>query len=124
MYSILSLFPDLFIFSFLAPTILRVGVGIIILSIGLSHKNESSKESELSINKVFSYIEIVGSILLIIGLYTQASTIILSILMIGTLFSNWKEAVSSERNLKLIIVFVLISITISGPGAFAFDLPF
>ncbi len=114
---ILTLFPQLLTFQLLAPTLLRLTVGIIILYIG---KERFSKEYKYS-----SLLYFVSGIMLILGLYTQIAAL-LGIIMVK--FDFWvdkKARVTSNEHWALyaLMTVVLISLLVTGPGFMAFDWP-
>jgi uncharacterized membrane protein YphA (DoxX/SURF4 family) len=113
----LTLFPQLLTFQLIAPTLLRLTIGIILIFIG---KERFSKKFKWS-----SVIYVLSGILLILGLYTQAAAIA-GIVMIKFDFWIDKKSRSTSKEHWLLYVLattVLFSLMFTGPGFLAFDLP-
>lgn len=132
----LNPFPDLLTYSFLAPFLLRVVIGIIFLDLGiLKFKGERSRWiasfEALSLRpgaiftSIYGIIEIIGGLLLIIGLWTQIAALIFVIFSGFELFIEWKESRILKRNIVFytLILTISVSLLLTGAGAFAFDIP-
>ena len=132
----LNPFPDLLIYSLLAPFILRVVVGLIFVNLGvLAFKNEKERWlTSLSVLKVpnpkiatriFGVIEIIGGIMFILGFYTQVAALALGLLTFIEVYVEYKDPVILKRNFVFYIMLlaIVISLLFSGAGAFAIDLP-
>ena len=132
----LNPFPDLLIYSLLAPFILRVVVGLIFVNLGvLAFKNEKERWlTSLSVLKVpnpkiatriFGVIEIIGGIMFILGFYTQVAALALGLLTFIEAYVEYKDPVILKRNFVFYIMLlaIVISLLFSGAGAFAIDLP-
>jgi putative oxidoreductase len=132
----LSLFPDLLVYSMLSPLIIRVVAATIFIDLGaLAFKKEKERwiislrainlpKPELLV-KILGLIEIVGGIMLFIGLYTQLAALVLGLLTLAEGYIEYKDPALLKRNIVFyIMLFALtISLLFSGPGAFSFDLP-
>ncbi len=117
----LSLFPALFTFEIFAPLLLRLVVSLYILHLGLQRYKKEYKWS--------SFFYFIASGLLFVGLYTQAAAIA------GILLNKFDFYVDYYKNRKISPVskekyflyalagVILLSLLLTGPGAFAFDLP-
>ena len=132
----LNPFPDLLTYSLLAPFILRLVAGLIFIDLGfLAFKNE--KESwinslstlkvpnpKLAV-KIFSGIEVIGGIMLILGFYTQIAALVLGLLIFAETYIEYKEPEILKRNFVFYIMLlaIVLSLLLSGAGAFAIDLP-
>jgi hypothetical protein len=113
----LSVFPSLLTFGLLAPFLLRLAIGVLQLLTGI----EKSKKKLGGV----SVVQVISSILLIVGLYTQVVALI-AILLIGIEYRSEKKAgkLSRERGALFILMgTILLSLLFTGPGFFAFDLP-
>lgn len=113
----LSIFPQLFFLSLIAPLLLRLGVGILLILLG---KERHKKTYNWSV-----FIYIISGVLLVLGLYTQLAAIV-GILVIGfDLYMDRKSGtVSMDRKILCVItIVILLSLLFTGPGLFAFDLP-
>ena len=75
--------------------------------------------------KLLGYIEIIGGIILIIGLYTQGAALLLAILVLIELIIEYKEPTFVKRDLAfyVLLLTLTISLLLTGPGLIAFDLP-
>jgi len=132
----LNTFPDLLTYSQLAPFILRVILGIIMIDLGFL-KFYSERERWVAlfdvINlrpsvwfvKVFALIEIIGGAMIAVGSYTQIIALVFVIITLSELILEWKEETLIKRNLPFYFLLFTISLSLifSGAGAFAFDLP-
>lgn len=113
----LSLFPQLLSYGLIAPTLLRLSVGIIGIIAGRSRFNKPYKWASIF------YLAV--SVLLILGLYTQAAALAGLIIVAFDYFADRKVApmTGEKRILYSIVKIILITLLFSGPGFFAFDLP-
>jgi len=132
----LNTFPDLLTYSLFAPLILRVILGVILIDLGiLKYRNEKSrwiatfeglrlKPSETLVS-IFGLIEVVGGIMLVVGLYTQIAALVFVILFAIEFYLEWSENSLLKRDLVFYILCLGISLSLllSGAGAFAFDIP-
>ncbi|MFH0804499.1 MAG: DoxX family protein [Candidatus Zambryskibacteria bacterium] len=132
----LNPFPDLLIYSLLAPFILRIVAGLIFINLGiLAFKNEKERWvislSTLSIPnpkvavKIFGAIEIISGISLILGFYTQIAALILALVTFAEAYVEYKDPAILKRNFVfyLMLLAITLSLLLSGAGAFAIDLP-
>lgn len=113
-----SFFPELFNFSFLAPFILRIALGVPLVKRGFGKIIAKEKTSQ----KILGGIVFLSGLLLVVGLFTQAAAVIISFIIItGSIIMRGRHPLSlTERLIKLAIA---VSLILSGPGLFAFDLP-
>ncbi|MBI2086760.1 MAG: DoxX family protein [Candidatus Zambryskibacteria bacterium] len=132
----LSLFPDLLNYSFLAPFILRVVIGLIFIDLGfLIFKSEKKRWvasfETLGLHPVsffvplYGVLQTVGGILLLIGLWTQAAALAFAILTGVELYIEWRAREVLKRDIVFyILIFAAsVSLLLTGPGAYAIDLP-
>src|SRR3989344_2898663 len=132
----LNPFPDLLVYSLLAPFILRVVVGIIFIDLGLlMSKGEKqrwlSSFSALKVPspqiavKVLAIVEIVAGVMLILGFYTQIAALILALLTFAEVYIEYKEPTLLKRNLVfyLLLLTITLYLLLSGAGQPAIDLP-
>lgn len=113
-----SLFPELFNFSFIAPFILRIALGVPLIKHGFgkaTHKNKTHQ-------RILGGIVFLSGVLLVIGLFTQAAALAVSfIIIVNSIIMRGQHPHSlTERLIKLAIA---VSLILTGPGIFAFDLP-
>ncbi len=113
----LSIFPRLLDFIFVAPLLLRLAVGLLMIYLGKERHKKTYKWS--------CFIYAISGALLILGLYTQPASI-LAILTLGfDFYVEKKNSTISKESMVLYIIVgvILLSLLLTGPGAFAFDLP-
>ena len=112
-----SLFPELFNFSFVAPFVLRIALGIPLIIGGFRKIIAKEKTPQ----RILGGIVFLSGIFLVIGLFTQAATIAVSLIIINSIIKKGRHPRSwTERFIKLAIA---VSLILTGPGMFAFDLP-
>jgi len=132
----LNPFPDLLTYSLLAPFILRIVAGLIFIDLGvLLFKNEKERWlislSTLKIPnpkiavRVFGGIEIIGGLMLILGFYTQAAALVLALFTFAEAYVEYKDSAILKRNFVFYVMLltIVLSLLLSGAGAFAIDLP-
>jgi uncharacterized membrane protein YphA (DoxX/SURF4 family) len=113
----LSIFPELLTFGMIAPLLLRLGVGYLVLLFGWERFHKKHKWA--------SAFYLIAGVLLILGLYTQIAAI-LGILIIKFDFWTDRKKFSSGKehlNLSILMALIFLSLLITGPGFLAFDLP-
>jgi uncharacterized membrane protein YphA (DoxX/SURF4 family) len=130
MFHLVTPFPFLLDFSFFAPLLLRLTLGIYMLSIGFTVakgevKPEGEPQPKLSAGEmIYRALFIIAGVSLIIGLYLQISALLATLLMLGAIIDKrariFPELSRGEYILLLIIAF---SLMVTGAGPFAFDLP-
>ncbi|MEK7200907.1 MAG: DoxX family protein [Patescibacteria group bacterium] len=132
----LNPFPDLLVYSLLAPFILRVVAGSIFINLGvLLFRGEKERWlaslSALNIPnpkliiKILGIIEVVSGIMLILGFYTQIASLILALLVFAESYIEYKQPEILKRNFVfyIILLAIVLSLLLSGAGRPAFDLP-
>jgi uncharacterized membrane protein YphA (DoxX/SURF4 family) len=121
----LSVFPDLLTFGIIAPFLLRVTLGIILISIGhkVFFKEKKSFTGYYTANKypfagslpiIFGSLSILVGLFLIIGFLTQVAAL-LSIYILVSL--------SFQTSFYALAVAVSVSLLFLGAGIWAVDLP-
>ena len=132
----LSVFPDLLNYSFFAPLILRLGVGLIfvVLAYRVGFSMRMTTKNLLGRFPVFkpqafwitlgTLLCLVVGLLLILGLYTQIAAL-LTIVTGFKLIALKKITETSFLNPSTCFLLIImgLALLISGPGAFAIDLP-
>ena len=132
----LSVFPHFLNYALLAPFILRVVVGLIFIDVGvLKFKSEKRrwiesfstlglKPADLFV-ALYGLLQIVGGILLIIGLWTQVAALVFVIFTFMELYIEWdaKDILKRDLTFYLLIFVIALSLLLTGPGAYAFDMP-
>lgn len=132
-----SLFPHLFNYSFLATAILRITLGFIFIWFAYAKFFPERKEriaffEKLGMKPVILFYaltngaELVAGVLLVIGLYTQAAALVTGVLMIIATGIKWHRPQALPYNtIEFYILLVVVSFVLMfiGPGSLAFDLP-
>lgn len=108
----LSIFPSLLVYQWFAPLLLRLVAGGLLGWHGYQSTRALAKQRRLA-----GVGELLMAILIIIGLYTQPAALVMTILI---LIRPDRQISWQTRSLMLAILF---SLTLTGPGLFAFDLP-
>ena len=132
----LNPFPELLAFGLVAVFAIRVFLGVIFIRFGilklkkdkvkklLFFENAGMKPANMFLYGT-SLIEIIGGLMLVIGLYTQIASLILSIVMLGAVFVKIKnpELLKNDICYYLLLFITTLSLMFLGAGIFAFDLP-
>lgn len=111
----LSLFPQLFTYSELAPFILRLAAGLI--AIGFAYPG--LKKPDKRINFIIGLVEFCAGILLIAGFLTQLA----AGLIIVTIFADIFRPGLKNYKFMVLMIIVLTALMFLGPGFFSIDLP-
>jgi putative oxidoreductase len=132
----LNPFPDLLTYSTFGPFVLRLVLGLIFIDLGVlkfraekqswinTFKSLSLKPAEHLVT-LYAVLEILGGILLVLGLWTQVAALAFVIFTGIELYIEWTEGAVLKRNITFyVLLFVIaLSLLVTGAGAFAFDLP-
>lgn len=132
----LNPFPEFLTYSLMGPFILRMVLGLIFLDLGLLKlKSEKSRwiaslealhlHFAKHLVSIIGAIEIVGGIMLILGLWTQVAAIIFIIITSLEIYIEWKDSKILKRDFVFYILTLSIaaSLLLTGAGAFALDMP-
>ena len=118
----LSLFPDLFTYSFFAPLLLRLVLGLSFIYFGYHLLRQA-----LGVGyKIIGLMELIAGAMILVGVWTQAAVLVLIILMLLNLFGWLKSLLPVTQPAlayQLLTLAALLSLLLTGAGAFAFDLP-
>lgn len=131
----LSVFPELFTYSLIAPLILRLAIGCYFLFGGIRKLRENkdnwnnlwsnSSLGSLALGPILAKIQIVIGIFLLAGLYTQIAAI-LAIVFAGA--ECWKRHRGTAPSLHeswptIFVIAISLALLFLGAGFLAFDLP-
>jgi uncharacterized membrane protein YphA (DoxX/SURF4 family) len=132
----LNLFPELSFLSLITPTLVRVTVGVFFITLGYSKFTHDKYAlidyiDSLKIKNARNFVQILGiteialGILLFIGMFTQISAIIGSIIMLVSLFiANKTPGFKAKTQTEYLFAFVMtFTLIITGAGFLAIDLP-
>ncbi len=100
---ILNTFPSLLTFGILAPFILRVVLGLIAINLGVLKLGKEKEEwNELfetihlrptkHLVKILAGIEIIGGLMLLVGIYTQITAIVFSVVFFCEMILEYRDA--------------------------------
>lgn len=130
----LSVFPQILFLAPLSATILRIAAGFVFLYLAYVHFGKRTRAADeiapivggaRVILVIYSLIELVVGICLIIGLWTQAAALIG--FLIGAKMLIIRKALKDLKPISELSYFLLavicLSLLFTGAGAFAFDLP-
>lgn len=132
----LNPFPDLLTFSFFAPLVLRVALGVVFFdfgrhTLGAGRAAHGALFEALGLKQHGRYVttlgtlEIVVALMLILGFYTQIAALVAFILSLEAYYLKGKHGAHIEhrRHLFFLTAVISFSLLFSGAGAIAFDLP-
>lgn len=130
----LNPFPQLLVYGFFAPTLLRVVVALVFAYIALRQwkkRDEFGETNFFIIGKGmwivwFSIgIEALVAAGLFLGLYTQVAALLGALLAIKSYVwrGRYPVAFPLSRMVSLLLAVICLSLIFSGAGALAFDLP-
>lgn len=121
---ILSVFPSLLDYDFLATAVLRVTLGLLLLSLGsrILARTQSPENDTRALGVSAS---IVG-LALTIGFYTQIAAILAGVIwgIVALHAPRTTEAPVNMRALYVCLALISTLLVFFGPGAFGVDLPF
>lgn len=130
----LSLFPQILFLSPLAPTLLRFAAGVVFLLAAWTHydkREELGRESFIVVGTglwipiVTSLVELGIAVGFVFGAYTQAVAIAGALAAMKYFF--WKRRYPNffplSRSASALLFAICLSLVVTGPGAFALDLP-
>ncbi len=132
----LNPFPELLTYSMLAPFILRVVIGFIFLDLGILKFREEKQRWIASFETLglrpadllvplYALLQIIGGVLLLIGLWTQVAALAFVIFVGSELYVEWKarEVLKRDMVFYLLVFVISLSLLITGAGAYAIDIP-
>jgi len=120
----LSLFPSFLTYQLAGPLIIRLVLGTSLIYAGYQ-KIRDRGQSSGSNSRIYGWVEIVISVFLIIGLFTQLAALLNAIILVIKLAFKAKEGklLSDGVNYYILLLAMCISLMLTGPGFWAFDLP-
>lgn len=130
----LTPFPQLLMFEFFAPTILRIAAALIFIYLAYVHFGNRGALSRMRYPIVGSgawivwvsiILEVAIAAMLFFGYYTQYAAIAGAIFALKMLI--WKGKYPTffvlPRSTAILLLVILFTLLVTGAGAFAFDLP-
>ena len=132
----LSVFPSLFTYELAVPFVFRIVIGLTFVVYGYKHIAETRDDKVALLVHVkprtasfwlwcVGIVNIVGGLLLVIGLYTQVVALVFSILLLWAVMYKYRkpELVPLSQATLLLLLLVTASLLFLGPGFYAIDLP-
>lgn len=126
----LNPFPELLSYSFLAPTILRVGLALVLFMLVAGQLNRRSTIfSAAGMSPIVYYfvviLELLAGAALFVGIQTQIAAITTALLALFLLRIENKNPlfVGAGRTALLLMIVISLSLLITGAGALAYDIP-
>lgn len=132
----LSIFPSLFNFSFFAPTIIRLAASLIFIFDGYQKTSKNKTEwiahfesvgikSARQIILIVGILELVGGLLLLLGIFAQPAVLLLAIISLTFIILKITKpaALPNKVSFYLLLLAINLSLLLTGPGALAFDWP-
>lgn len=119
-----SIFPSLFDYEFIAVGILRIGLGLLVLSAG-SRMLTWAKTPQSDARALGISATIVG-LALTVGIYTQIAAILAGIIWSIVAFHAPRKT-EAPVDIRVVYAFLALAsllLVFFGPGALAIDLPF
>ena len=116
----LSLFPSLLTYEQLAPFLLRLTLGVVLI-----HWSYGRLKNKNTAVRSFAVLEGIVGILLVLGLYTQLAALIAALVFFVQLIkkAKTKSLFTDGVNYYFILLMISLSLLLLGAGAFSFDLP-
>ena len=132
----LSLFPMLLSYNLAVPLVFRVIVGLTFVFFSYKNTNEQKTSKIALFEKMGSRfpsvwlwilvgIEMVGGSMLIVGLWTQAAALALSLTLLLGLAIKHKDATALpwSKGFLALLFLITLSLVFLGPGFYGLDLP-
>lgn len=116
----LSVFPELFNYSYLAPFVLRITLGLILIRVSYLSFIKNTGRCQ----KAIDITQMVSSVFIILGFLAQIASLVIIAMIITKSIKACIQKIPIERKaLKILIIAVAVSLMLLGPGLFAIDLP-
>lgn len=112
----LSLFPELLFLAPFSAFVIRVVTGLFLARIAYRHVRVSTNTV-----RIIGIIEGVMCILLVVGAYTQAASLVAAIMITISLCAPTYRTL--PRSTLILLLVLALSLIFTGAGPFAFDLP-
>ncbi len=116
-----AVFGELLNFQILAPFLLRITIGLFIVYLGSKRYKKDYNYSAI--------LYLASGALLILGFYTQIAALVgIAVLKLDFYLDFWRNRNTApipqnQKILYVVLIVILISLLLTGPGFLAFDLP-
>lgn len=112
----LSLFPEILFLAPFSAFVIRVAVALMFANVAWTRLGSADRAL-----KTFAYIDVLISLSLLLGLYTQLAALIgLLCTAAWLLVPKWCPL---PRSTVVLLLVMCLSLLVTGPGPFGFDLP-
>ena len=132
----LSIFPELLTYQLLAPFVIRVVLGFLLLNLGYLKLHSERRRWTVSLEtvkirpgqfwvSVLGLAQVVGGALLVVGAFTQLVALIFTVIFLAELYLELKQEEILKRSVGfyLLLTAASLSLLFSGAGFLAVDLP-
>ncbi|MSR78983.1 MAG: DoxX family protein [Candidatus Taylorbacteria bacterium] len=132
----LNYFPALLSYNMAVPTVFRLIIGCLFIYFAYSNLT-TNRESKIILFEKYSLsagqlwlwvlvsIETLGGITLLVGIFTQISSMIMSVLLLAGLVSKQKypDLLPWSKGFIFLLLMITASLLFIGPGLYSIDLP-
>jgi len=121
----LSIFPDLFWLSFLAPLLLRLALGGAFFGHGVIEFFRPQQFKSKKISRAFGLFNTLLGLFLLIGFLTQLVCFVIILELICCLFLRLrhKNKISAPADYLIVLIIIAFSLIVLGAGPWAVDWP-
>lgn len=113
-----SIFPTLFTFSYFAPLILRIAIAFVFFEAARGTWKQQKS------GKLASFTSGILGIALTLGAFTQLAALLGIAKIIVLTVQHRVPSIFHRRAFALLVIAILLSLLVTGPGALAIDLPY
>ena len=114
----LSLFPEILFLSPFAPLIIRVALALLMLYDGYVLLGRSQTQA-----RVAALCSFIVAALFFVGAWTQLAAILFAVAFLVYLIFPYGPGTSMPRSTIALAIVMALTLVLTGPGAYAFDLP-
>ena len=130
----LTPFPGLLVFSFFAPTLIRVGAACLFAYLAYSHYTHREEIGKMHFPVVgrgewIAWLAVIveagTALALFLGYYTQYAAIVGALMALKQIVwgRKYPHFFIISRSTSFLLLVITLSLLLTGAGAFAFDLP-
>ncbi len=112
----LSLFPDLLFLAPFSALALRVALAALLALTAWRHVSEPQ-----NLARAWAILEIAAAVAIFVGAWTQAAALAAAVWLFASLFV--KEMRAFPKSTAVLAIIIALSLVVTGPGPFSFDLP-
>ncbi len=112
----LSLFPEILFLAPFAALILRVALALLLALTAWAHVSRPE-----TLARAWALIEMAAAVALLLGAWTQAAALAAAVWLFASLFV--REMRIFPKSTVILALIIALSLVLTGPGPFSFDLP-